>query len=205
MLWTVADASRWDAANCSDSGVPAMTEVKPLTHKQQKIFDFIAKHIETKGYPPTIRDICRAFDIKSPNGVMCHLNALQAKRKINRNEKLSRGITIDGVNAGGFSLPLLGIVAAGKAIEATPQDDRLELKDLFAGDHVFALKVRGTSMIENQIADGDYVVIRKQETADNGERVVAMVDRAMTLKKFYRRRDHIELVPANGTMPPIRV
>ena len=79
-----------------------MTEVKPLTHKQQKIFDFIAKHIETKGYPPTIRDICRAFDIKSPNGVMCHLNALQAKRKINRNEKLSRGITIDGVNAGGY-------------------------------------------------------------------------------------------------------
>jgi repressor LexA len=182
-----------------------MTEIKPLTPKQQKIFDFIAKHIETKGYPPTIRDICRAFDIKSPNGVMCHLNALKAKRKINRNEKLSRGITIDGVSAGGFSLPLLGIVAAGKAIEAMPQDDRLELKDLFDGDNVYALKVRGSSMIENQIADGDYVVIRKQESADNGERVVAMVDRAMTLKKFYRRRDHIELVPANGTMATIRV
>ena len=106
-------------------------DIKPLTAKQQKIFDFIAGHIENMGYPPTIRDICKAFDIKSPNGVMCHLNALMAKGKINRNEKLSRGITIDGVSAGGFSLPLLGVVAAGKALEAVPQDDRLELKDLF--------------------------------------------------------------------------
>lgn len=182
-----------------------MANTRPLTEKQQKIFDFIAKHIETKGYPPTIRDICRAFDIKSPNGVMCHLNALMAKGRINRNEKLSRGITIDGVNAGGFSLPLLGIVSAGKVIEAVPQDDRLELKDLFAGENLYALKVRGSSMIENQIADGDYVVVKKKDTADNGERVVAMIDRAMTLKKFYKRRDHIELMPANGTMASIKV
>jgi len=182
-----------------------MSELKPLTAKQQKIFDFIASHIENQGYPPTIRDICRAFDIKSPNGVMCHLNALKAKGKINRNEKLSRGITIDGVTAGGFSLPMLGVVAAGKALEAIPQDERLELKDLFGGESIFALKVRGSSMIENQIADGDYVVIRKQESADNGERVVAMVDRAMTLKKFYKRKDYIELAPANGSMSPIRV
>lgn len=181
------------------------TEPKPMTAKQAKIFDFIAEHIESKGYPPTIRDICRAFDIKSPNGVMCHLNALKAKGKINRNEKLSRGITIDGVNAGGFSLPLLGIVAAGKAVEAVPQNERIELKTLFGGEGIFALKVRGTSMIENQIADGDYVVIRKKEDADNGERVVAMVDRSMTLKKFHRRKDHIELAPANGTMAPIKV
>ncbi len=182
-----------------------MSELKPLTDKQQKIFNFIAGHIENKGYPPTIRDICRAFDIVSPNGVMCHLNALKAKGKINRNEKLSRGITINGISAGGFSLPLLGDVAAGKAIEAVAQNERLELKDLFSGDEVFALKVRGTSMIENQIADGDYVVIRRQQSADNGERVVAMVDRAMTLKKFFKRKDHIELAPANGTMSPMRI
>lgn len=182
-----------------------MSETRPLTKKQQKILDFITRHIQTKGYPPTIRDICRAFQIKSPNGVMCHLNALLAKGKIRRNEKLSRGILIDGVNAGGFSLPMLGVVAAGKAIEATEEDDRLELNELFHGDGLFALKVRGNSMVENQISDGDYVVIRKQESADNGTRVVAMIDRAMTLKKFYRRKDHIELVPANGTMAPIRV
>ena len=182
-----------------------MSDPNTLTAKQQQIFDFIRTHIEDKGYPPTIRDICKAFDIKSPNGVMCHLRALESKGRISRNLKLSRGITIDGVTAGGFSLPLLGPVAAGKAIEAVESAERLELKDLFGGDGVYVLKVRGQSMIESQIADGDFVVIRRQEQADNGEKVVAMVDKGMTLKKYYRRKDHIRLEPANGTMDPIIV
>lgn len=176
-----------------------------LTAKQQQIYDFIRTHIEGKGYPPTIRDICKEFDIKSPNGVMCHLKALQKKGKINRNERLSRGITIDGVSAGGFSLPLLGKVAAGQALETEEQTERLELKDLFGADNLYALQVRGQSMIESQIADGDFVVIRKQEQADNGDKVVAMIDRGMTLKKYYRKKDHIRLEPANGTMDPIIV
>jgi repressor LexA len=176
-----------------------------LTTKQQRIYDFICDHIQSTGYPPTIRDICRKFDISSPNGVMCHLKALEKKGKINRNPNLSRGITVHGVNAGGFSLPLLGVVAAGKAIEAVEQDDRLEIRDLFPNDNVYALKVRGNSMIEGHIAEGDYVLIRKQETADNGEKVVAMVEKAMTLKKYYRRRDYIELQPMNSTMSSIKV
>jgi repressor LexA len=182
-----------------------MTGTNDLTVKQQQIFDFIRSYIEGKGYPPTIRDICKEFRIKSPNGVMCHLKALEKKGKINRNLKLSRGITIDGVTAGGFSLPLYGPVAAGKALEAEPTDERLELKDLFGQDGVYVLKVRGQSMIESQIADGDFVVIRRQEQADNGEKVVAMIDRGMTLKKYFRRKDHIRLEPANGTMDPIIV
>lgn len=182
-----------------------MSGASDLTDKQQQIFDFIRTYIEGNGYPPTIRDICKAFGIKSPNGVMCHLRALEKKGRINRNLKLSRGITIDGVTAGGFSLPLLGPVAAGRAIEAEPTDERLELKDLFGADGLYVLKVRGQSMIESQIADGDYVVIRRQEQADNGEKVVAMVDKGMTLKKYYRRKDHIRLEPANGTMEPILV
>jgi repressor LexA len=182
-----------------------MSDHSALTAKQQLIFDFIRGHIEEQGYPPTIRDICKAFDIKSPNGVMCHLRALEKKGKINRNLKLSRGITIDGVTAGGFSLPLLGAVAAGKTIEAVEQDERLELKDLFGAENLYVLKVRGHSMIDNQIADGDYVVIRRQEQADNGDKVVAMVDKGMTLKKYYKRKDHIRLEPANGTMDPILV
>ncbi|MFO0936974.1 MAG: transcriptional repressor LexA [Gemmataceae bacterium] len=176
-----------------------------LTHKQQQIFDFILKTIQDRGFPPTIRDICKQFEIKSPNGVMCHLRALQKKGKIKRDENISRGITIDGVSAGGFSLPMLGHVAAGKAIESNEPQERLDMKELFGQDNLFALKVRGTSMIENQIADGDYVVIRKQEEADNGDKVVAMIDKAMTLKKFYKRKDHIKLEPANGTMEPIIV
>ncbi|OWK43601.1 transcriptional repressor LexA [Fimbriiglobus ruber] len=188
-----------------------MNELAPLTPKQLEIFNFIRKYIEEHGYPPAIRDIGRAFDIVSPNGVMCHLRALQKKGHIHRDEKTdtqggkARAITIPGVSAGGFSLPMLGLVAAGKALEATEQNERLDMKDLFGGDNLYMLKVRGTSMIESQIADGDYVVIRKQEQADNGEKVVAMVDKSMTLKKFYRKRDHIRLEPCNSTMDPIVV
>jgi repressor LexA len=188
-----------------------VTEHQALTDKQQKIYNFIRKHIETKGYPPAIRDICDAFSISSPNGVMCHLKALEKKGYINRvtkkeNEKAqARGITIPGVSAGGLSFPLVGVVAAGKAIEAIEQDDRLELRDLFNGDDLFVVKVRGTSMIEGQIADGDFVVIRKKETCENGEKVVAMVEKAMTLKKYYKKKNEIRLEPMNSTMEPIVV
>ncbi|MCZ2343338.1 MAG: transcriptional repressor LexA [Bacteroidales bacterium] len=184
-----------------------------LTPKQQQIFEFIRNYIEENGYPPAIRDIGNAFEIVSPNGVMCHLRALQKKGFIHRDEKSqtnnrggrARAITIPGVSAGGFSLPLLGKVAAGTAIEAMEQNDRLELKDLFGADNLYALQVRGTSMIESQIADGDYVVIKRQEHADNGEKVVAMIDQAMTLKKFYNKHGQIRLEPCNCTMDPIIV
>lgn len=183
-----------------------------LTKKQQAIYNFIRKHIEDKKFPPAIRDICTEFSISSPNGVMCHLKALESKGYINRVQKhknqqraQARGITINGVSPGGFSLPLVGVVAAGKAIEAVEQDDRLEMRDLFGSDELFAVKVRGQSMIEGHIADGDYVVIRKCETCENGEKVVAMVERAMTLKKYYKKKDIVQLHPMNSTMEPITV
>jgi repressor LexA len=188
-----------------------MQDDQPLmTAKQEAIYHFIRRHIETKGFPPAIRDICDEFGISSPNGVMCHLKALQKKGYINRVEKRenqmraqARGITIPGVSAGGFSLPLVGIVAAGKAIEAIEQDERLEIRDLFKGDDLFVVKVRGQSMIDGHIADGDYVVIRKCDTCDNGDKVVAMVDKSMTLKKYYRKKDQVRLEPMNGNMEPI--
>lgn len=183
-----------------------------LTDKQKKIYNYIRKHIEGKGYPPAIRDICDEFSISSPNGVMCHLKALEKKGYINRVTKHSnkqkaqaRGITIPGVSAGGFSLPLRGVVAAGRAIEAEDTDERLEFRDLFDKDELYVVKVRGTSMIEGQIADGDYVVIRPTASAENGQKVVAMVDRAMTLKKFHRRQNQIRLEPMNSDMEPIIV
>jgi repressor LexA len=183
-----------------------------MTEKQAKIYKFIREHIEDKGFPPAIRDICDAFGISSPNGVMCHLKALQKKGYINRVEKRenqqraqARGITIPGVSAGGFSLPLRGTVAAGKAIETSEDDDRLEFRDLFGGDDLFAVKVKGNSMIDGHIADGDYVVIRKCETCDNGDKVVAMVEKSMTLKKYHRKKDQIRLEPMNATMEPIVV
>jgi repressor LexA len=190
---------------------PAMSDTT-LTAKQQHIYNYIRKHIEGKGYPPAIRDICDAFSISSPNGVMCHLKALEKKGYIarvtkhkNKQRAQARGITIPGVSAGGFSLPLKGVVAAGRAIEAEEADERLELRDMFGGDNLYVVKVRGQSMIDGHIADGDFVVIRKQDTCDNGEKVIAMVDRAMTLKKYYKRKDQIRLEPMNSTMEPIVV
>jgi repressor LexA len=191
-----------------------MSEARaPLTDRQQRIYNFIVKHIETKGFPPAIRDICTAFNISSPNGVMCHLKALESKGYINRVQKhknnkraQARGITIPGVTSGGFSLPLVGLVAAGRAIEIAEQDDeRLEMRELFGSEDLFVVKVRGTSMIDGHIADGDFVVIRKCETCENGEKVVAMVEKAMTLKKYYKRKNEIRLEPMNSTMEPIVV
>jgi len=188
-----------------------MSELVPLTKKQQAIYNFIRKHIETKGFPPAIRDICDEFDISSPNGVMCHLKALQKKGYIHRVEKKdtqkaqARGITIPGVSAGGFSLPLKGVVAAGKAIETTEDDERLELRDLFSSDDLYVVKVRGSSMIDGHIADGDYVVIRKKDTCENGEKVIAMVEKSMTLKKYYKKKNEIRLEPMNDEMDPIVV
>ena len=188
-----------------------MSEHPALTTKQLAIFNFIRKHIENKGFPPAIRDICDEFGISSPNGVMCHLKALEKKGYIDRvtkkdNKKAqARGITIPGVSAGGLSFPLLGVVAAGKAIEAMEQDDRLEVRELFNGDDLFAVKVRGSSMVEGHIADGDYVVIRKTETCENGEKVVAMVEKSMTLKKYYKKKNEIRLEPMNGNMETIIV
>jgi len=183
-----------------------------LTDKQERIYNYIRRHIEGKGFPPAIRDICDEFSISSPNGVMCHLKALEKKGFIkrvtkhkNKQRAQARGITIPGVSAGGISLPLRGVVAAGRAIEAVDTEERLELRDMFGDDDLFVVKVRGSSMIDGQIADGDYVVIRQCETCENGEKVVAMVDRAMTLKKFYKKKDHIRLEPMNSSMEPIVV
>jgi repressor LexA len=100
---------------------------------------------------------------------------------------------------------MLGMVAAGTPTPAVAQDERLEMDDLFGGTNHYALRVRGQSMIEDHIDDGDYVVIRKQETAANGERVVAMIDNEVTLKRFFREKNAVRLEPANGKMQPIVV
>ncbi|MCE9532687.1 MAG: transcriptional repressor LexA [Planctomycetes bacterium] len=180
-----------------------MATGRALTGRQREIFEYIRDKIENRGYPPSIREIGESFAIKSPNGVMCHLRALEKKGLIKRQENHARAIQIDGVRTGGATLPLLGLVAAGTAIEAVAQEDRVDLSEMFGGKDHFALRVRGKSMIEDHIDDGDIVVIRKQEDAENGERVVAMVEREVTLKRFFRKKENIRLEPANSTMTPI--
>lgn len=182
-----------------------MPDFSQLTDRQREIYDFIKDKIESRGYGPTVREIGLAFEIKSPNGVMCHLKALEKKGLIKREGFSARAIQLVDFRLHGSSLPFLGQVAAGSPTPAVAQEDRLEMDDLFGGPDKYVLKVCGQSMIENHIEDGDFVVIKKQETAENGERVVAMVENEVTLKRFYKEANHIRLEPANGTMAPILV
>jgi repressor LexA len=182
-----------------------MGDVKTLTERQRHIYEFICEKIERHGYPPSIREIGDAFRIKSPNGVMCHLKALEKKGLIKRDVKHARAIQIDGVHTGGATLPMLGLVAAGPAMEAVEQEERLDLSEMFTGRDHYALRVRGKSMIDDHIEDGDVVIIRRQDNAENGERVVAMIDKDVTLKRYYKRRDTVVLEPSNSGMAPIVV
>jgi repressor LexA len=182
-----------------------MPDFSQLTARQREIYEFIRDKIELRGYGPTVREIGDGFGIKSPNGVMCHLKALEKKGLIIREEHAARAIQLVDRRPMSGGLPLLGTVAAGAPLPAIASDDRIEFTDLFGGPNRFVLRVKGDSMIENHIEDGDYVVIRQQENAENGERVVAMIDNEVTLKRLYKEKDHIRLEPANGTMAPIMV
>jgi len=182
-----------------------MSDSSQLTERQKQIYDFIRSKIETRGYGPTVREIGNAFEIQSPNGVMCHLNALVKKGLITREDRMARAIQLVGHRPPSVELPLLGQVAAGSPSQAVAQEERLNLGDLFTGRDLYALKVRGQSMIDDHIDDGDYVVIRRQQTAENGARVVAMIDNEVTLKRFHREKGQIRLDPANGKMQPIYV
>jgi len=184
-----------------------MPDFSTLTDKQRSIYDFIRNLIESRGYGPTVREIGEHFEIQSPNGVMCHLKALEKKGFIIRDPNHARAIQLVDYRPGGFAeLPLMGRVAAGAPIAAVADlDEKLNFNDLFGGTEHFALQVRGMSMIDDHIDDGDFVVIRRQETATNGERVVAMIDNEVTLKRFHREKDRIRLDPANDEMDPIYV
>src|SRR3954467_14636417 len=120
-----------------------MSEMAQLTPKQKKIYDFICHRIDERGYPPTIRDIGAAFDIKSPNGVMCHLKALEKKGFIVRDGNSARAIRLTNRPTVKIGLPFKGLVPAGSPISAEAQDERLNLHDLFAGPETFILQVRG--------------------------------------------------------------
>jgi len=183
-----------------------MADLDNLTQRQREIYDFIRTKIQGRGYGPTVREIGTEFGIRSPNGVMCHLKALQKKGLIHREPNMSRAIQLleDAVDGRPHGLKLLGRIAAGQPIEAIADEEQLEFADWEEAPNTFALKVSGDSMIEDHIADGDYVVIRKQDTARDGQIVAVLdTDGETTLKRFYREKSRVRLEPANRHMKPI--
>jgi len=183
-----------------------MSMMDQLTDRQRVVYEFIRDKIRNRGYGPTVREIGEQFHISSPNGVMCHLKALEKKGLITREPNMSRAIQLAAEPIEERGLPMAGRIAAGVLHEAIEQDERIDFGEIFEQKNQFVLKVTGDSMIEAQIADGDYVVVRKQRTARDGQIVVAITDEGeATLKRFYLEKNRIRLEPANSSMKPIYV
>lgn len=175
-----------------------------LTQRQREIYEFLRDKIVNRGYGPTVREIGLQFGIRSPNGVMCHLKALEKKGLISRESHMSRAIQLSNPPQPRTSMPLAGLIAAGQPLLATDQKDRVDFSGLFNSDDHFCLRVKGDSMIEDHIAEGDYVVVRKQADCRDGDIVVARIDGdEATLKRYYRETHRIRLEPANKGMKPI--
>ncbi len=191
-----------------------MTRFEQLTKRQQEIYDFIRDLIFRRGYGPTVREIAKQFDIKSPNGVMCHLRALERKGMIRRDANKARAIeltreSIDRkrpIPDDERGLPFAGFVPAGFTNHAFELNERVDFGEMFWQKDLFALRVRGDSMIEAHIADGDYVICRSSDTAEKGQMVVALNDEdEATLKYWHPEKNRIRLQPANAAMEPIYV
>jgi len=182
-----------------------------LTPKQKKLLEFIENYMDENGYAPTQQEIAEHFGYSSLGTVQNYLIRLEEQGFLKRKWNGKRAL--DVVNpfkpqfqppqAAALELPLLGYVAAGKPIEAILSNETLEVPpSMAAKGENFALKVKGDSMIEDGILDGDYVIVRRQPTASNGQTVVATINGEATVKKFYRKGKQVELHPANSSMEP---
>jgi len=183
--------------------------VLPLTKRQREILDYLQDFIQQHGYAPSLDEIGRRFGLSSLATVHKHLTNLQEKGFIKRAWNRSRSVELIPTNSGGRSveLPLLGYVAAGVPIEAIATQETIAVpEDLVGRRDTYVLRVRGNSMVDEQICDGDFVIVEDRKTAQNGEMVVALIGGSdVTLKKFYRENGRVRLQPANPTMQPIFV
>jgi len=190
-----------------------------LTKRQEQTLDFIRTSIESRGYPPTLREIGTHMGIRSTNGVNDHLRALERKGYLRREDMKSRALKLvedahpaparaAGSDDDIIDIPVVGRVAAGLPLLAeenvvdTVRVDRMLVR---GGREVFGLRVTGDSMIEAGILAGDYIFVRKQSTADRGDVVVALIGDEATVKHFYPERDYVRFQPANAKMAPILV
>ena len=183
-----------------------------LTDKQQQILEFIKHRILEKGYPPAVREICQAVHLRSTSSVHSHLETLVRKGYIRRDPTKPRAIEIidDDFNLARreiVHIPIVGTITAGEPILAVENiEDYFPMQpDFISSRDTFMLHVRGESMINAGIMDGDLVIVQQQPTADNGDIVVAMIDDSATVKRFYKEDGHYRLQPENDAMDPIIV
>lgn len=182
-----------------------------LTPKQKQILEFIEKFIKVNDYAPSYREIADHFNFNSVATVAEHIENLKLKGYLARDDSGYRSlkpIEVDEINSElmGFSVPLAGTIQAGRPIEALRTNETLEIPRDMMRRNVFALKVRGDSMIDDGILNGDYVVVEPCNRPKNGDIVVALINKdQVTLKRFYMEKDHIRLQPANKNFKPIRV
>ncbi len=186
---------------------------KEITSRQRQILQFILQHIDAKGYPPTVREIGESVGLSSSSTVHAHLRALEESGLIKRDAVLTRAIKLlpgmipKSKSPTVVNIPIVGRVAAGKPMLAVEDfEETFPLPgDFLGGSEGFMLRVRGDSMIEDGIHDGDLVIVRRQDSAENGDTVVALLENEATVKRFYRENDRIRLQPANAAMEPIFV
>lgn len=181
----------------------------PLTKRQREILDYLGEFIQQHGYAPSLEEIGRRFSLSSLATVHKHLTNLQEKGFIRRSWNRSRSVELVPSRVGGraLELPLLGYVAAGVPIEAIASNEAIAVpEDLVGKRDTYVLKVRGDSMIDEQIRDGDFVIVEDRKTAENGEMVIALLEGSdVTLKKFFRDDGRVRLQPANPAMQPLLV
>lgn len=183
--------------------------MEPLTKRQAQILEFVTGYIGLNNYAPSYREIGQHFGLSSTATIAEHIESLKTKGYLSHEENLARSIQPttqprQEVEEEFFAIPLLGLIAAGKPIEAIYSQETIDIPRDMMGGNVFALKVRGESMIEDGILNGDYVIVEQTKVAKNGDIVVALVDNnSVTLKRFYKEKDRIRLQPANSSMQPI--
>ncbi len=176
--------------------------MKILSPMRQKIMDYISKYTDENGYPPSVREICQAVGLRSPSTVHTHLKILQEAGLLDKDQGKTRAITLKSHAPGVKKIPVLGVVTAGQPI-LMQQDILGYIPFEYQSGEYFALRVRGDSMVGAGILDGDAVVVRRQDTADNRAIVVAMLEDEATVKRLRRVKGHVRLMPENPAYQPI--
>jgi len=187
--------------------------MKGLTNRQRQVYEFILQHIENSHCPPTIREIGDQFGMRSTGTVRDNLRALERKGYIRLRHRSARGIELvqredTPVGSGARRIPIVGSIAAGQPLLAVENiDEQLDVDARFfgTGDTLFGLHVKGDSMRDAGIYDGDYVFVRKQDAAENGDIVAAIIEDEATVKRYFHEGNRIRLQPANDTMTPIYI